>query len=310
MGKERKPDFFIVGAPKCGTTAMAGYLEQHPDIYMPDAKDSNFFGSDLNFINNVNHPSDLFRVDEKTYMSWFRGVRNEKRVGEASVWYLYSRSAVAEIKRFSPDADIIIMLRNPADMIYSLHSHFLTDLNEDIEDFEEAFKAEEDRVKGVRIPATAYIIDGLFYKEVAKYYRQVKRYFDVFGRDKVHVVIFDDFKKDTEGTYGEILKFLGVKDSFSPDFTVVNPSKKLRSTKLQRFIVNPPGIILPLAKKLSTVSFLRNGVNNVLNALNQVERKIEPMNKTLRDHLNSEFAVDINKLGDLLGRDLNFWMEK
>jgi len=118
----RKPDFFIVGAPKCGTTAMAYYLEQHPDIFMPAAKDSHFWGSDISLLHRINQPPDLFRVDEKTYLSWFWG-REEKRVGEASILYLYSKKAAIEINRFNPSADIIVMLRNPVDMIRSLHNH-------------------------------------------------------------------------------------------------------------------------------------------------------------------------------------------
>jgi hypothetical protein len=108
----RKPDFFIVGAPKSGTTAMYFYLKQHPEIFMPERKELHFFGSDFF--------APHFVRDLKEYLKFFEGADNKKRIGEASVWYLYSKRAAFEIKEFNPDADIIIMLRNPVDMMYSL----------------------------------------------------------------------------------------------------------------------------------------------------------------------------------------------
>ena len=73
--------------------------------------------------------------------------KGEKRLGEASVWYLYSKTAAQEIYSFNPDAQIVVMLRNPADMLYSQHSQFLYNGNEDIEDFSEALAAEPERTK-------------------------------------------------------------------------------------------------------------------------------------------------------------------
>jgi len=148
----RTPDFFIVGAPKCGTTAMSDYLRQHPEIYMPQRKEPHFFGSDLDA------PYPYFIRDKEQYFSLFAEAKDEKRVGEASVWYLYSKRAAFEIKEFCPTASIIIMLRNPVDMIYSLHSQRLFTGNEDIPDFEEALEAEEDRKRGLRIPSRTYLV--------------------------------------------------------------------------------------------------------------------------------------------------------
>lgn len=162
-------------------------------------------------------------------------------MGEASVWYLYSKKAAQEIKAFNPDADIIIMLRNPVDMMYSLHSHKLFTGSEDIEDFEEALKAEEDRKRGLRLPDTKRdLLEGCFYKEVASYYEQVKRYLDIFGEDKVHIIIYEDFKNDTAEVYKKVLRFLGVCEDFLPDFRIVNPNKIVKSNLLRDFLLEPP----------------------------------------------------------------------
>src|SRR5699024_7856449 len=121
------------GAPKCGTTALKEYLQQHPEIYIPsDVKEFHFFGGsnkkgDLNPAQNLNEYLEYFRTDDQV-----------KRVGEKSVWYFYSDRAREGIRKFQPNADIIIMLRNPIDMVYSLHSQLLYTLEEDVENFEKA----------------------------------------------------------------------------------------------------------------------------------------------------------------------------
>jgi len=302
----RKPDFFIVGAPKCGTTAMADYLGQHPDIFVPKAKDSHFFGSDLNFINNISHPPNRFRVNEKTYLTWFVG-RKEKRLGEASVMYLYSKMAAMEIKRFNPHANIIIMLRNPVDMLFSLHSHFLSDLNEDIEDFEEALKAAEDRKRGLRVPETAYLVDSLLYRDVAKFTEQVQRYLEVFNHKNVHIIIFDDFIVNTPEIYARALRFLGVNQGFQPNFQLINPAKQLRSTTLQRFFIQPPGVLMHIGKVLSRVLWLSSFVKKTLFLLNVKHEKRSPIDQKLRRQLQAEFAPEVERLGKLLGLDLTYW---
>jgi len=161
--KERQktilPDFFIVGAPKCGTTAMYIYLKEHPEIFMPEEKELHYFGSDLK--------SHWFQRDLNKYLSHFSACNGKKRVGEASVWYLYSKKAATEIKDFSPSSRIIIMLRNPIDMMYSNYYQFLYNGNENLPSFNEAIEAEEDRKRGMSIPETVHFVEGLFYSDTA-----------------------------------------------------------------------------------------------------------------------------------------------
>ena len=140
----RKPDFFIVGAPRSGTTSMKRALWEHPEIFLV-AGAPNFFGTDLYQSGHI--------VDEEAYLSLFVRAKKEKRVGEKSVSYFMSMRAAAEIKEFQASASIIIMLRNPVDVLYSLHSyHVHTTGHEDILDFEAALEAEEHRRRGLRIP--------------------------------------------------------------------------------------------------------------------------------------------------------------
>jgi hypothetical protein len=291
----RKPDFFIVGAPKSGTTSMYFYLKQHPEIFMPERKELHFFGSDFF--------APHFVRDLKEYLKFFEGADNKKRIGEASVWYLYSKRAAFEIKEFNPDADIIIMLRNPVDMMYSLHSQQVFNGSQDIINFEEALRHEEDLKKR---PFKGGFIERFFYREVAKYYNQVKRYLDVFGEEKVHIIIYDDFKAHTDIVYKDTLRFLRVDETFRPDFKVINPNKIVRSRWLRDFLNEPPLIIRGLIRLIFPKS-LRTAIRDNLYRLNIKYVPREPMRPELRKALLQEFKEEINRLSELIGRDLSFW---
>lgn len=295
-----KPNLFIVGAPKCGTTAMYHYLKQHPDIYFSEKKELHFFGTDLR--------SPWFIRDIDAYLSMFASAENEKRIGEASVWYLYSKRSAAEIKAFCPSASIIIMLRNPVDMLYSQHSQFLYNGNEDITDFETALEAEEDRKQGLRIPPSVNFVKGLYYLETAKYYEQVRRYIDIFGPDNVHIVIFDQFKCNTAKVYKETLHFLDVSVEFQPNFQVVNPNKRLRNRGLHNFLHKPPQFVRLVGKTLLP-HFARQILWKILYHLNVQYSPRPSMDLKLRRHLQAQFASDVEQLGKLIDRDLSNWSE-
>lgn len=295
---QKRPDFFIVGAPKCGTTAMNEYLRQHPRIFVPERKDISYFGIDLKFGRS--------RISREEYLSLFREANGALRVGESSVWYLYSRMAAQEIKSFSPAASIIVMLRNPVDMLFAQHSQFLYNCNEDIPVFELALEAEQERKQGKRIPRQSHFVEGLFYRETIKYSEQVERYFDVFGRENVHVIVYDDFKQDTAKAYRDTLEFLGVDPSFRPVFRIVNPSKKLRSRHLQEWLVAPPPALTKILK-LVTPTFLQGRFLKRLKKLNTEYAERPALDQGLRRHLQVEFQPEVRRLSDLLGRDLSNW---
>ncbi len=182
----KKPDFFIVGAPKSGTTAMDHYLSLRPDIFMA-RKEMHFFGKDLGFA------PQFYRRDLNEYAAEFENWKGQTRCGEGSVWYLFSKQAAEEIKAFNPDARIIIMLRDPVEMLYSLYYTFRWDGNEHLPTFADALAAEDDRRAGRNITRQTYFAPGLVYHDVVRYAEQVRRYFDVFGRDRVKVIIYEDF---------------------------------------------------------------------------------------------------------------------
>jgi hypothetical protein len=293
----RKPDLFLVGAPKGGTTSMHYYLKEHPEIFMSEVKEPHFFGTDL--------VSPRFIRDKEKYLALFSSAQDEKRVGESSIYYLYSKIAVVELHEFSPNAKIIIMLRNPVEMIYSLHSEHLFCGDEKITNFEKALIAEESRRHGLRTPAHCKVKFALLYREIAKYDQQVERYFNVFGRNNVKVIIFDDFKKDTARAYKETCEFLGVKSDFRTDFRVINAHKAVRSRVLMHFWRDPPKLALWLGNAMP--GSVRERLADFIRSMSFQVAPAPPMDQELRRQLQQEFLPGVERLSQLLGRDLTYW---
>ena len=290
-----RPNFFIVGAPRCGTTALYDYLQQHPDVFMPYRKEPHYFGDDL--------PQRPPFLDEGGYVKLFSSAGNARRVGEATVWYLYSESAARQIRDFSPDARIIIMLRRPVEMMYSLHGLFLFTTWEDIEDFELAIAAEEDRRRGRRIPRTTWWAPALQYTWLADYAPHVKRYFDTFGRERVAVVLYDDFRADPLGSVRAVAEFLGLDPGFEPHVTVVNRARVPRSRWLQRRLYDPRfGSILG---RLPPRAF--HVVWRALMRANIRYRARPSLSKHLDVALTRRMEPAVERLEELLGHDLSAW---
>jgi hypothetical protein len=213
------PDLFIVGAPKCGTTAMHAYLGRHPDIFMAPFTENNHFAQDLIPLD------DPFRSEER-YLELFRDAAGRKVIGEKSVYHLYSRVAARLIDRFNPEAKIIIMLRDPVDMLPSYHAQQLYNTDETILRFDEAWRSEKWRRWGLRLPPKKIRVKGkLRYSRIVSYAEQVRRYLDVFRPDRLKIILYDDFKSDTARVYRETLEFLGLEAGFRPEFPVINARK-------------------------------------------------------------------------------------
>ena len=300
----RKPDFFIVGAGKSGTTAMYIYLKQHPEIFMPEVKEPRYFGDDL--WDRFPHFKLFYRPTEQEYLSYFADAKNEKRIGEATPNYLTSQTAAREIKEFNPSAQIIIMLRNPIDVLYAAHSQTLYDGTENICDFRIAIETGQEERRRLAGKSNRSFVDKYYYRELVKFTEQVKRYLDVFGRDNVHIIIFDDFKADTAGVYKDTLRFLDVDDSFEPEFKVINPNKVVRSKALRDFLRDPPLVVRKIGKRLVPKP-LRQQIMKGFWRLNIKYVPRPPMDPELRRQLQEEFKTEVEKLSELLGRDLTHW---
>ncbi len=298
----RQPDFFLVGAPKCGTTAMHAYLRLHPQIFMPRGKEIHFYGSDLSGL-----PTQL---TPEWHARRFAEAGAAQRAGETCIWALYSRLAAAEIHRDIPHARIIIMLRNPVEMVYAQHSELVYQWVEDIVSFPHALAAEEDRKQGRRLPKSPHAVPPqiLFYREVAKYAVQVERYLDAFGPERVHTIIYDDLKRDPCGVYRAVLEFLGVDPEHRIEMPVINPNKRIRSVRLRKLLHRPPAALQRFCKTIIPSDAMRQRWFKRLDGWNVGYRPRPPMSEKMRRRLQAELAGDVERLSRLLGRDLMHWV--
>ena len=236
-----KPDLFIVGAPKCGTTAWYNYLRSHPDIYFPDLKEPHFFALDLPGFRRV--------TTEANYLSLFDDAGSATIRGEASVFYLYSELAAGEIARFNPDAKILIFLRSQEYSIPSFHQQLLFTFDDTLSPFEEAWRLSGRRPRE-SVPDTCQDEKILDYKSVGMFREQIKRYGKHFPEQQIRIIQFDDWVERPRETYLEILRFLGVADDGRTEFPRINEARFHNNRGLARFLQHPPKWILDLKNLL------------------------------------------------------------
>lgn len=291
-----KPNFFIAGAPKCGTTAVNEYLKCHPDIFMAE-KEMHFFGKDLEIRS---------RINEQDYLDKFKNAE-KKIIGEASVWYLFSQTAAAEIKRFSPCAKVLIMLRNPVELLHSLQSQHLYDGNENVEDFATAIKYDEDRARGLKDPGAVDFIKLPGYIDSVLFANQVKRYLDVLGRENVHVVLFEDLASNANIVIKNILRFLNLSADIDIETRVINPNKQILYFKLHRLLKKPPEMLRRLVRLLLPSRQLRQSLMSWTFKNNIVIEKRKPMDEKLRNELKKLLSDDIDRLSVIINHDLSKW---
>ncbi|MEL6345546.1 MAG: sulfotransferase domain-containing protein [Myxococcota bacterium] len=298
MQSRSRPDFLIVGAPKCGTTAMCRYLAAHPDIFVAERKDLHFFGSDLNFTQR-----DRLSWDE--YQSHFPTDESAARTGEASVWYLYSQSAAAEIAAYNKEMRIIVMLRNPIDLMYAHYTQMRFNGlgDEDLTSFEAALAAEPQRAKGRALPTNTPLPEALLYRRVARLSEQIARYQEHFPASQIRIILIDDMRSDAAAAYRKTLKFLDVDPGFQPDLSPVNTHKTVRSERLRRLISATPSPLKNLIPRQ-----WRRGVRKQIHRLNSQHAKRAPLDPQLRARLIEEFQPEVRRLSAQIDRDLSRWM--
>ena len=259
---------------------------------MPKRKDLPFFGSD------IAHTYEGAYRDLAEYEAAVGAAPLGALCGEASVQYLFSARAPEEIRKYSPQAKIIIMLRDPVEMIYALHSHNLWMKEEDITNFSEALMAEPQRRNDEHVPRGNHWKQGLLYRDLGHLYPYVARYLDAFGKDRVHIIAFDEFIADTDRVTRLVLSFLGLTSDIALDLKVVNPNKKARSGALLRFTQRPHPAGEAIFKRIAPRQ-LHGKVIPWLGRRNANEMPRPAIDPVLARSLREEFAQDIIGLSQL-----------
>ncbi|HTE85033.1 MAG TPA: sulfotransferase domain-containing protein [Dehalococcoidia bacterium] len=292
----RKANLFIVGAPKCGTTAWVEYLRSHPDIFLPNSKEDCFFALDL--------PRFRFIHSEAEYSELFAESGTAKIIGEASAMYLFSEAAANAIQDYNAAAKILIFLREQEEYLPSLHNQFLSEFSEEIEDFETVWNLSGRRPPDT-VPEACLEPRTLDYAAMGHFREQVERYLTSFPANQVRVIRFRDWVADPQATYLEILDFLGLEDDGRTDFLPINQGKTYRSRNLARLILYPPSLIRRVAQSVKRVTgpfgrlldrtARRAGLLSIPGYRNEISAE-------LRDEIRRYYAEDNRLLEERLRR--------
>ena len=310
----------VVGAPRCGTTTIARMLRDHPAVSFSSVMEPHYFSQfDLNGLD----PDELRQTVRAEYLDRYfaRIDPASKAMVEGSVSYLYTPERLLPVLRLWPDAKFVIAVRDPLELLPSLHQRLSYQGDETAPDLETAWRLIEDRRAGRKIPRTCVESRQLIYDEVASLGKHVARFFDVLGRERCHVVIFDDLKADQEKTYAGLLEFLGL-----PDAPLLKARKQrarhgYRFGWLQRLLKRPPVARTVLAgekfrkrvasaphKEPSKMSRKLMTARKALLEWNRVPAPPVRLRESFVKEIRGTLRDDVARLGLLLGRDLSHWL--
>lgn len=311
---------FIVGAPRCGTTTLASFLRQHPAICFSAVKEPHYFAQ--NDLGGLDDDLLRIRVDED-YLQRFFGhcTGAEKMRAEGSVTYLYTPERMEPILRLWPNAKFIIALRDPLAMLPSLHSRLLVTGDESITDFARAWDKISRRARGRSIPRSAIDPRFLRYDEAGMLGSRVEQFFDVVGRERCHVVLFDDLAADPEATYHRMCAFLDIEPSAGIKLKAKRAHKTFRFGWLQRLLKRPPKAVRTVLagqkfrqreKKLDaregrTIAAIFKVRKRLLD-WNKVPAKRQPLDPRVRREIIDRLGDEVIILSRVIGRDLSHWL--
>jgi Sulfotransferase domain len=297
------PSFYVIGAPRCGSTAVSDTLKRNPRISFSVPKETHFLQKDWS-----GHSLDVWR---RTYVARYhpRLGPQHQAMGDGSVSYIFSPDAIRRALEFDPRARFIAVLRNPVEMLQSYHLRLLYLLDEDVEDFATAWSLQESRTRGENIPKRCREPLLLQYGEIGRYGAHLQRVFEVAGRERCLVLLFEDLLQQPRQTYLRILDFIGVEDDGNAQFRRKRQSLSFRSWWLQRLLMNPPDWVLRgvQAMSIKQIPHLKRW-RKKLKRINNRPAEHQPLSAETRAMLRRHFTPDIERLAQLLDRDLSHWL--
>jgi len=270
------------------------WLSQHPDVYGAPLETS-FFSTDVEGgQDRIGNMAD--------FLSYFEKGAGKKVVFNQEARYLVSKVAYKKLKKFSPDAKILINLRNPAELMFSWHSTLRRIGFETEPNFYKAIQNEEERKRKNK----GNIIRNYFYREMVDFYPQVKRYIDTFGKKNVKVILLDEIRDNPKETCYDLLKFLELK-KITPDFSVQNEGVTEPKNQLfvwfNNFLLRLPKNLRIFLKTLMSPKIVAR-IKSVTLKKSDVKVKIDPR---VREKINKSFEGNLVKLEKLIDKDLSMW---
>lgn len=297
------PNFLVIGAQKCGTTALYYALRQHPEIYMSPIKEPFYFvlnGAPPPYQVPSQEYADRLRYTEESYLALFQEVVDQRAIGEASALYLSSyhpdRTA-AKIHDFNPQMRLIALLRQPAERAWSAFQYYRAREFEPIEDFDAALAAESTRRYEDALPDLRHFANGC-------YFANLKPYFDRFPREQIRVYLYEEWNQQPQDVMRDIFTFLGVNETVVVETQRKNVTFSVRHRWLQCFL-NEPNFARQ-ALELILIGRLRARVYAKLWRYNR--RQPPVLDAGRRCALTERYHSDIEQLQTLIDRDLSHWL--
>jgi hypothetical protein len=306
------PNFFVIGAQKAGTTNLYHLLRQHPEVFMPEMKEPGYFhfvgsAGGVRWPNGTVTKQGVHDWDE--YLQLYRNATGRKAVGDASTIYLGDPASAVRIKEASPDAKIVVMLRNPVDRAYSAYNYMRRNGKEPVERFEDAIALESERTAGGYAHVFRYVGRGFYAK-------QLRPWYELFPREQIGVWLFEDMLADPECLCSEIFEFLGVDNRFQIDSRAAEggvqknasgiPTGQLNA-KLRSWVWGETALssalknVLPFSVRVR----LRKGARRLLGSRGLT--KPDTLSPVCRERLHALYREDIQDLETMLGRRMAAW---
>lgn len=276
------PNFFIVGTPKSGTTSLFHYLQEHPEVFLPELKEPHFFSCPE--VKNTYYKTKI--VDSKQeYLDLYQERESYKAVGDLSSSYLFNKETPKRIHQFNPYAKIIIVLRNPVERALS---HYLMDVN----------------LGYINVSLSKVINNKDTFKqhyqeyiELGFYEQQIRAYTKQFPDSQIKVVLSDTLYANTAETLKDIYSFINVSTTFITDFETVHNSYTEPRFKALKSLVQSDGL------KKMIPSSLKSGLKSLIYKTNAEKPKLE----VEKDLLREIYKKSIVETETLINQDLSSW---
>ena len=310
----------IVGAPRCGTTSLARMLKSHPKVAFSKVKEPHFFSRfDLNGLGD----EELSEVATGEYLArYFPDIQDgAELLAEGSVSYLYTADRMLPLLRLWPEAKFIILLRDPFELLPSLHQRLLFQGDETVRDFAKAWRLQSERAVGRHIPRRCADARQLQYAEVARLGKHVQRFLAAVGRERCHIILHEDLAADPGAAYRRLLAFLGLPDDGRRDFEPRRVRAAFRIGWLQRLLKRPPVATRLLAgeqfhrrvsarppREPSPLATMLMAARKRLLRWNAVPAPRTRIPPELQHEIRDLLGEDVALLSGLIGRNLDHWL--
>ncbi|HIK32235.1 MAG TPA: sulfotransferase [Oscillatoriales cyanobacterium M59_W2019_021] len=286
------PNFIIIGAGKGGTTSLYKYLQQHPQIFVPEKKELYFFAFE-----GEEHPDGVTRFED--YQALFQNTPEDKVIGEVSSVYLFRPKAPERIKKYVPNAKLIAILRNPTDRAFSSYLMHVGDRHPSIFDPQ----------TGKLIEFAEIVRDRGYFIQIGFYYEQLKRYYDRFDPSQIKIYLYEDLVSDNEKLVRDMFRFVGVDETFTPDTSQRHKVSGIPKNRMLHDLVMTQNPIRSFAASILRPILSDQTRDRIRNRINKKNAERPTLSPELRQEAIAIYRDDILKLQDLLDRDLSAWLK-